>query len=189
MLAPSWRPSEYQLRRVINYAHIGIAVVATLVLTLIVTNLTTGEKKIDSDVKRLYSVTDPQYLRSMGVLLGPAILEGNRVEHLKNGDEIFPAMLDAIRSAKKTITFETYIYWSGEIGNWFDKNKTTGLRVMGPAIAPLSRPKGDHRYHFVLKSANRSALNESLRKLVSFAAEQKIPRTNLIIDVDAVSLM
>jgi len=79
--------------------------------------------------------------------------------------------------------------WSGEIGKWFEKNKTNGLRVMGPAVAPLSRLKGDHRYHFVLKSANRPALNESLRKLVAFSAEQKIPRTNLIIDVDAVSLM
>jgi primosomal protein N' (replication factor Y) len=79
--------------------------------------------------------------------------------------------------------------WSGEIGKWFDRNKTNGLRVMGPAVAPLSRLKGDHRYHFVLKSASRPALNESLRKLVSFAAEQKIPRANLIIDVDAISLM
>jgi primosomal protein N' (replication factor Y) (superfamily II helicase) len=79
--------------------------------------------------------------------------------------------------------------WSGEIGKWFEKNKTNGLRVMGPAVAPLSRLKGDHRYHFVLKSANRPSLNESLRALVNFAAEQKIPRTNLIIDVDAVSLM
>jgi primosomal protein N' (replication factor Y) (superfamily II helicase) len=79
--------------------------------------------------------------------------------------------------------------WSGEIGKWFDKNKTNGLRVMGPAVAPLSRLKGDHRYHFVLKSASRPALNESLRKLVSFSAVQKIPRTNLVIDVDAISLM
>src|SRR4051812_21965014 len=79
--------------------------------------------------------------------------------------------------------------WSGEIGKWFDKNKTNGLRVMGPAVAPLSRLKGDHRYHFVLKSASRPALNESLRKLVAFSAGQKISRTNLIIDVDAVSLM
>src|SRR4051812_657705 len=79
--------------------------------------------------------------------------------------------------------------WSGEIGKWFDKNKTNGLRVIGPAVAPLSRLKGDHRYHFVLKSASRPSLNESLRKLVAFSAGQKIPRTNLIIDVDAVSLM
>jgi cardiolipin synthase len=47
------------------------------------------------------------------------ILEGNQVDVLLNGDEIFPAMLQAIRSAKTTITFETYIYWSGSIGSEF----------------------------------------------------------------------
>jgi cardiolipin synthase len=103
----------------INYMHIGMTFVATLVLALIVANMMESEKKIENDVKSLYPVTDPQYLRSMGVLLGPAILEGNRVQHLENGDEIFPAMLEAIRSAEKTITFETFIYWSGEIGKAF----------------------------------------------------------------------
>jgi len=55
----------------------------------------------------------------MGELLGRAILDGNRVEVLLNGDEIFPGMLKAIRGARKTITFETYIYWSGSIGREF----------------------------------------------------------------------
>ena len=62
---------------------------------------------------------DPQFLRAMGVLLGPPLLDGNRVTTLLNGDQIFPAMLQAIRSAQKTITFETYIYWSGTIGEEF----------------------------------------------------------------------
>lgn len=52
----------------------------------------------------------------MGQLLGPPLLHGNRVTGLLNGVEIFPAMLHAIRDAKKTICFETYIYWSGSIG-------------------------------------------------------------------------
>jgi cardiolipin synthase len=55
----------------------------------------------------------------MGVLLGPPIVEGNKVEVLLNGDQIFPAMLDAIRQAQKSINFETYIYWSGSIGQEF----------------------------------------------------------------------
>jgi cardiolipin synthase len=38
---------------------------------------------------------------------------------LQNGDEIFPAMLEAIRGASTSVTFETYIYWSGEIGEAF----------------------------------------------------------------------
>jgi len=55
----------------------------------------------------------------MAVLLGPAILPGNRIEALQNGDEIFPAMLEAIRGAKRSIAFETYIYWSGAVGEQF----------------------------------------------------------------------
>jgi hypothetical protein len=55
----------------------------------------------------------------MGVMLGPAIVPGNRVTDLENGDEIFPAMLVAIRGAQKTITFETYIYWEGQVGKDF----------------------------------------------------------------------
>jgi cardiolipin synthase len=55
----------------------------------------------------------------MGVLLGPAILQGNRFDVLLNGDEIFPSMLSAIRSAERSITFESYIYWSGSIGRDF----------------------------------------------------------------------
>ncbi len=66
-----------------------------------------------------YAIADPQFRREMGVLLGPAIAPGNRITDLENGEQIFPAMLAAICSAQKTITFETYIYWSGEIGKKF----------------------------------------------------------------------
>ena len=96
-----------------------IAVVATALLTLLILNLTTGEKKIERRIRPLYGISDPQFLRSMGTLLGPSIQDGNRVQGLLNGDEIFPAMLEAIRSARRTITFETYIYWSGRIGEEF----------------------------------------------------------------------
>ncbi len=55
----------------------------------------------------------------MGTLLGADVLDGNRIEALLNGDEIFPPMLQAIRNARKSITFETFIYWSGAIGREF----------------------------------------------------------------------
>jgi cardiolipin synthase len=66
-----------------------------------------------------YSVRDPQFAQTVGNLLGPPLLPGNTVQTLTNGDQIFPAMLAAIRSARKSITFETYIYWKGEIGQKF----------------------------------------------------------------------
>jgi cardiolipin synthase len=55
----------------------------------------------------------------MGHLLGPPLVAGNKITILTNGDEIFPAMLNAITSAKQTITFETHVYWSGDIGKEF----------------------------------------------------------------------
>lgn len=74
---------------------------------------------IQYEIPHQYSIQDPQFLRSMGQLLGPGIIASNHVTGLMNGDQIFPAMLSAIRQAQKSITFETYIYWSGEIGRQF----------------------------------------------------------------------
>ena len=94
------------------------AVVLTAFATLVLLNLR-AEKKIDVRPTHLYAVSDQQFLRSMSVLLGPPLIEGNRVDTLLNGDQIFPSMLEAIAGAKQTIDFETYIYWSGEIGKRF----------------------------------------------------------------------
>ena len=98
---------------------IATALAAAVFATLIVLNLTSGEKQVKQELVHRYDVADAQFLRSMSVLLGPALVDGNRIDTLLNGDEIFPAMLAAIRSASKSITFETYIYWSGEIGREF----------------------------------------------------------------------
>ncbi|HEX2824865.1 MAG TPA: cardiolipin synthase [Burkholderiales bacterium] len=99
--------------------NIAMAVIATLSVTLIAMNFVATEKKIKEQVRHEYSVDDPQFTRTIGVLLGPALVGGNKVETLLNGEGIFPPMLEAIRSAKKTITFETYIYWSGDVGKAF----------------------------------------------------------------------
>jgi len=80
-----------------------------------------GEKQVQVPLAHTYSIDDPQFERAMGVLLGPDIVGGNRFTALQNGDEIFPSMLEAIRNAKRTIDFETYIYWNGKIGDDFAK--------------------------------------------------------------------
>jgi cardiolipin synthase A/B len=95
------------------------AIVATLLAVLLWQNLTTGEKRIQHQLPRLYESDDAEFRRSLSSLLGPQIVAGNHVETLVNGERIFPAMLAAIRSARSTITFETYIYWSGDIGRQF----------------------------------------------------------------------
>jgi len=79
--------------------------------------------------------------------------------------------------------------WSGILGKWFATSRHEGIRVLGPAAAPILRLKQDYRYHFVVKSASREKLNTLLRSMLNYAAEQKIPRTQVIVDVDAVWLM
>ena len=98
---------------------IAITALVTLLLVTLAMNFKTSEKTLERKIEHRYAVSDPQFRREMGVLLGPGIIQGNRVTDLENGDEIFPAMLEAIRGATTTITFETYIYWSGDIGAKF----------------------------------------------------------------------
>ncbi|WP_345295713.1 phospholipase D-like domain-containing protein [Luteimonas vadosa] len=98
---------------------IAITAVVTTLCVVLALNFATPEKKLERKIEHRYAVGDPQFRREMGVMLGPSILGGNRVTDLQNGDEIFPAMLEAIRGARETITFETYIYWEGEVGKWF----------------------------------------------------------------------
>jgi primosomal protein N' (replication factor Y) len=78
---------------------------------------------------------------------------------------------------------------SGTLGRWFEQTRHEGVRVLGPAAAPILRLKRDYRYHFVLKSPSREKLNTVLRAMLAHAASQKIPRTQIIVDVDALWLM
>ena len=81
------------------------------------------------------------------------------------------------------------LQWSGTLGKWFEQNRHEGVRVLGPAAAPILRLKRDYRYHFVLKSPSREKLNATLRAMLKYAAQRKIPRTQVIVDVDALWLM
>jgi cardiolipin synthase len=97
----------------------GAATVVTALLVLLYANLTASSPRVEHAVPHRYAPTDSQFVRVMSSLLGPGMLPGNRVSTLLNGDQVFPAMLKAIRGARRSITFETYIYWSGEIGRQF----------------------------------------------------------------------
>jgi cardiolipin synthase len=96
-----------------------LAVGLTALVVLLALNLSSRQLSVERRIEHLYGIEDPQFVRAMGSLLGPALIGGNRITALRNGDRIFPAMLEAIRSARRTINFETYIYWSGDIGREF----------------------------------------------------------------------
>jgi primosomal protein N' (replication factor Y) len=79
--------------------------------------------------------------------------------------------------------------WTGQIGKWFESTRNEGVRVLGPSVAPILRLKRDYRYHFIVKGVSREKLNATLRNMLASMAQEKIPRTNVIVDVDALSLL
>ena len=70
-------------------------------------------------MRHQFGIQDVAFLQTMHALTGAPLAHGNRVEILRNGVQIFPSMLAAIRTAKRTINLEFYIYWDGEIGRQF----------------------------------------------------------------------
>jgi len=70
-------------------------------------------------MRHQFGVRDLAFLQTMHALTGAAMIPGNRIDILRNGVQIFPSMLAAIRAARKTINLEFYIYWDGEIGRTF----------------------------------------------------------------------
>lgn len=93
--------------------------ISTLALALIAFNFKGNETNVERRIDRIHALSDAGFMKELGVMLGPPFVGGNRAQALINGDEIFPAMLADIRSAQASITFETYIYWSGAIGQQF----------------------------------------------------------------------
>ncbi|MEY2526488.1 MAG: cardiolipin synthase [Verrucomicrobiota bacterium] len=66
-----------------------------------------------------FSVSDPEFIGSALALSDPVLIPGNKLTLLHNGDECFSAMLKAIRSTKKAINFEAFIFFSDSVGTQF----------------------------------------------------------------------
>jgi primosomal protein N' (replication factor Y) len=79
--------------------------------------------------------------------------------------------------------------WAGQLGEWFRHNTVPGVRVLGPAVAPIARIKRIHRFHLILKASNRKQLAAAVRQMLAFADSAEIPRRHVTVDVDAVQLM
>jgi cardiolipin synthase len=105
--------------RSIRTAQAVVVVGFTIAVLLFFANLSGAERKIERAIPHTYATADSQFVRAMSGLLAPGFVPGNRVTSLSNGDEAFPAMLEAVRSARHTITFESYIYWSSRVAREF----------------------------------------------------------------------
>jgi cardiolipin synthase len=78
--------------------------------------LTPSERPPRYGLDHEFGVEDPDFLPTVAGATGVALSDGNSIEILNNGCRFYPAMLDAIGQAKRSITIEAYIYWAGDIG-------------------------------------------------------------------------
>ncbi|HWF39132.1 MAG TPA: primosomal protein N' [Candidatus Acidoferrales bacterium] len=83
---------------------------------------------------------------------------------------------------------ENAIRWSRALGNYFAPFEERGVKILGPAAAPLARLRKEYRFQFVLKSPHRAALGNALSGCLDFCASKEIPETAVIVDVDPTSL-
>jgi primosomal protein N' (replication factor Y) len=97
----------------------------------------------------------------------------------------FAALANVIVRSKK---IEDAIRWSRDLAGYFSPLESRGLRVLGPAAAPVARLKNEHRFQFLLKSPKRAALNQALAGCYEFCAKREIPDGAVIVDVDPLSL-
>ena len=80
-----------------------------------------AQDQVTLRIRSAVGAAEPRHANYLGGLLGAQLTRGNRYTVLTNGDQIFPAMLQAIREAKRRVSFETYIYTTGEMGEAFTR--------------------------------------------------------------------
>jgi cardiolipin synthase len=123
-------------RRLKPLHHLAIVLVSVAVgyAFAITVAKSSAPKQTDYELPHGFTVNDPTFLQS--ALPGPTMTSGNRLELLENGDAVFPAMLAAISSARKTVNFEAYLFWSGEVGTRF-RDALAERAVQGVAVRVL----------------------------------------------------
>lgn len=99
----------------------GLTLLISAIGTVLILNLLAREAKVGDIGQPMPPPDDPAFARIMGHVFYSPLIGGNRITTLLNGDEIFPAMFDAVHEAQHTVTFENYVYWSGHIGMDFAK--------------------------------------------------------------------
>jgi len=83
---------------------------------------------------------------------------------------------------------ERAIRWSRALAACFAPYEERGVKILGPAAAPLARLRKEYRFQFILKSLNRGALNKALQAALDYCAKQEISDSAILIDVDPINL-
>ena len=101
----------------------------------------------------------------------------------------YPPFTSLANVIVRDISLEKAIRWSRQLSEYFSPHDGEGVRVLGPATAPLARLKKEHRFQFLLKSPKRSVLTKLLSGALAYCDKKEIPQTAVLVDMDPLSLL
>ena len=101
----------------------------------------------------------------------------------------YPPFTSLANVIVRDTNLEKAIRWSRRLSEYFSPSDGKGIRVLGPASAPLARLKKEHRFQFLLKSPKRSVITKLLSGALAFCDANEIPQTAVLVDMDPLSLL
>jgi primosomal protein N' (replication factor Y) len=101
----------------------------------------------------------------------------------------YPPFTSLANVIVRDVSQEKAIRWSRQLSEYFSPHDDKGVRILGPATAPLARLKKEHRFQFLLKSPKRSVLTKLLGGAMAYCDAKEIPDMAVVVDVDPLSLL
>jgi primosomal protein N' (replication factor Y) len=101
----------------------------------------------------------------------------------------YPPFTSLANVIVRDTSLEKAIRWSRQLSEYFSPHDDKGVRILGPATAPLARLKKEHRFQFLLKSPKRSMLTKLLSGALAYREAKEIPETAVLVDMDPLSLL
>jgi primosomal protein N' (replication factor Y) len=101
----------------------------------------------------------------------------------------YPPFTSLANVIVRDTNLQNAIRWSRQLSEYFSPQDGKGMRILGPASAPLARLKKEHRYQFLLKSPKKSALTKILSGALAFCEAKEIPQTAVLVDMDPLTLL
>jgi primosomal protein N' (replication factor Y) (superfamily II helicase) len=101
----------------------------------------------------------------------------------------YPPFTSLANVIVRDTNLENAIRWSRRLSEYFSPSDGKGIRILGPASAPLARLKKEHRFQFLLKSPKRSVITKLLGGALTFCDANEIPQTAVLVDMDPLSLL
>jgi len=101
----------------------------------------------------------------------------------------YPPFTSLANVIVRDASLERAITWSRKLSQFLAPHNGDGLRILGPASAPLARLKSEYRFQFLLKAKKKAQLTKILAGALAFCDSKEIPQTAVLVDMDPLQLL